>query len=142
MLTWTWALERLRSSHAYWLATTRPDGGPHVMPVWAMWHDGALWFSCSLGSRKTRNLLAEPRCVLTTENPREPVVVEGRAEQVTDLATLRTVLDVENAKYGTAYGMDMLDPAANACFRVRPATAFGLIEAEFTTSPTRWTFDA
>jgi hypothetical protein len=28
----------------------------------------------------------------------------------------------------------------NACFRVRPAWAFGLTEADFTGTPTRWTF--
>jgi hypothetical protein len=54
---------------------------------------------------------------------------------------LRAVLAVENAKYGTGYGIELLDPAVNACFRVRPRVVFALREAEFTTSPTRWTFD-
>lgn len=136
LLPWSWAVERLTTSHDYWLATTRPDGRPHVMPVWAMWHDTCLWFSCSRGSRKAINLRAEPRCVITTENPREPVVVEGVASEVTDRETLQTVLDLENAKYATAYGLDMLDP----CYRVRPTQVIGLTEAEFLTSPTRWVF--
>jgi PPOX class probable F420-dependent enzyme len=136
LLPWSWAVERLSTSHDYWLATTRPDGRPHVMPVWAMWHDNALWFSSSGRSRKALNLRSEPRCVITTENPREPVVVEGVASVVTDLATLQTVLDLENTKYRTAYGLEMLNP----CFRVRPTRVFGLVEAQFTTSPTRWTF--
>jgi hypothetical protein len=28
----------------YWLATVRPNGAPHVMPVLAVWVDGALFF--------------------------------------------------------------------------------------------------
>jgi hypothetical protein len=36
------------------------------------------------------------------------------------------MLDLENAKYSTTYGIDMLDPALNASFRVRPKWAFGL----------------
>src|SRR5262245_60501734 len=120
LLPWSWAEERLTTSHDYWLATTRPDGGPHVMPVWGMWHDTALWFSCYHASRKAINLRSERRCVLTTDNPREPVVLEGVASVVTDPATLRLVLDLENAKYRTAYGLDMLDPQINPCFRVRP----------------------
>ena len=30
---WGWAVERLEKSHNYWIATTRPDGGPHLMVV-------------------------------------------------------------------------------------------------------------
>ena len=39
LLPWSWAEERLRDSRNYWLATVRPDGRPHVMPVWAVWDD-------------------------------------------------------------------------------------------------------
>jgi hypothetical protein len=140
LLPWSWALERLRSSHDYWLATARPDGRPHLMPVWAVWHEDALWFSSSLGSRKAVNLINNARCSLATDNALEPVVVEGVAELVTDTAALATVLDAENSKYGTDYGMDMLDPATSACFRLSPRWVFGLAEGDFTESPTRWSF--
>lgn len=137
LLPWSWAVERLLTSHDYWLASTRPDGTPHVMPVWAMWHATALWFSSARTSRKTVNLLAQPRCVITTENPREPVIVEGTAEVVTEPETLDTLLDLENAKYHTAYGTD----PDSTFFRVRPTRVFGLVEAAFTSSPTRWLFE-
>ncbi|HEV2086875.1 MAG TPA: pyridoxamine 5'-phosphate oxidase family protein, partial [Cryptosporangiaceae bacterium] len=80
MLPWSWAEERLTSSTNYWLATVRPDGRPHVMPVWGVWADHAFLFSSSPGSRKVRNLRAEPRCVVTTQDPVRPVVLEGVAE--------------------------------------------------------------
>ncbi len=140
LLPWAWAEERLGRSHDYWLATSSADGHPHVMPVWAMWHDGAMWFSCSGGSRKTRNLLENARCSIATDDASEPVVLEGTAELVADLDTLQTVLERENAKYGTAYGIEMFDPAVNATFRVRPRIVFGLLSSDFTGSPTRWTF--
>jgi PPOX class probable F420-dependent enzyme len=138
LLTWAWAEERLAASRTYWLATVWPDGRPHVMPVWAVWEGGALWFSCSGRSRKTRNLQAEPRCVLTTEDATEPVVVEGEAELVTERSALERLLELENAKYGTSYGIELLDPAVNATFRVRPRWAFGLESEDFTGTPTRW----
>ena len=53
------------------------SGAPHVMPVWGVWADGAAWFSSSPESRKARNIAADPRAVITTDNPRQPVVVEG-----------------------------------------------------------------
>jgi hypothetical protein len=142
LLPWRWAEERLASSRNYWLATAWPDGRPHVMPVWGLWHERSLWFSSSLGSRKAHNLLHDPRCVVTTEDALDPVVVEGRAEHVTDLEELRTMLALENAKYGTSYGMETLDPTVNAAFRVRPLWAFGLRHDDFSGSPTRWDFSA
>jgi hypothetical protein len=51
------------------------------------------------------------------------------------------VLDLVNAKYGTSYGMQMMDPAKNATMRVRPTSAFGLDADDFIGSPTRWTFE-
>jgi PPOX class probable F420-dependent enzyme len=138
LLPWTWAIERLVNSHDYWLATARPDGEPHLMPVWAVWMADALWFSCGNDSRKTRNLCADGRCSLATDDATAPVVVQGIAEVVADLGELRDLLDAENAKYGTDYGMEMLDPALNTCFKVRPTKVIGLDSADFTGSPTRW----
>jgi PPOX class probable F420-dependent enzyme len=139
LLSWDWAEQRLSGSHNYWLASAGPDGEPHLMPVWAVWITGELWFSCANDSRKTRNLRVNGRCSLATDNAAEPVVVQGVAEVVADVAELRKLLDAENAKYGTNYSMDMLDPAANTCFRVRPTKVIGLDTADFTGSPTRWT---
>jgi len=140
LLPWAWAVQRLAASHDYWLATTPSDGRPHLMPVWAVWLEDALWFSCSNGSRKTRNLRGQPRCSLATDNPQQPVVVEGVAEVVADAAELRSMLDAENAKYGTDYGLEMLDPAANTCFKVYPRWVFAPDAADFTGSPTRYRF--
>ena len=137
LLAWSWALERLSGSHDYWLATLG-DGRPHLMPVWAVLLDDRLWFSSSKGSRKARNLAANPRCSLATQDPLEPVVVEGVVQAVTERADLERVLAAENAKYGTDYGIEMLDPASNTCWALTPDRVFGLDSADFTGSPTRW----
>jgi hypothetical protein len=140
LLPWSWAVERLTSSHDYWLATTRPDSRPHIMPVWGVWWDGALWFSSGLRSRKARNLAFRPRCMLTTDNAREPVVLEGAAERVSDRTTIQGFADRVDAKYETSYGADFYDPDVNGTYRVAPAWAFGLTESDFEGSPTRWEF--
>src|SRR5207253_9849304 len=36
----------------YWLATTNPDGSPHVMPLGVFWVDGAFYFNAGPGTRK------------------------------------------------------------------------------------------
>jgi len=44
-----------------------------------------------------------------------------------------------NAKYATSYGPELVDPATNCSYRMRPSWAFGLRAEDFTGSPTRWT---
>lgn len=142
LLPWSWAEQRLADSRNYWLATVRPDARPHAMPVWAVWFDGSLWFSSSVGSRKVRNLRANPHCVATTENADDPVVLEGTAEVITERDPIAAFLARSNDKYEVDYGIDFLDPAVNATVRIRPRWAFALRHGDFTGSPTRWTFPA
>ena len=142
LLPWSWAQERLQSSRNYWLTSTWPDGRPHAMPVWGMWHQEEFWFSSSNGSRKARNLLVNPRCMVATEDAENPVILEGTARLITSPPELDLMLTLENTKYSTSYGIEMLDPTLNASFRVRPSWAFGLQAGDFTGSPTRWEFEA
>jgi PPOX class probable F420-dependent enzyme len=136
LLPWSWAVERLAASHNYWLATARPDGRPHVTPVWAVWFDDALFFSCAPASRKARNLAREPRCTLTTERADEAVIVEGVAEPA-DREAVRRMVPVYDAKYSWR-----MDPEAEGYFRVRPLVVFGFIETadRFAKTATRWRF--
>jgi PPOX class probable F420-dependent enzyme len=138
LLPWSWAEERLAGSRSYWLATTWPDGRPHLMPVWAVWDDGALWFSSAVGSRKIRNLRADPRCVIATDDAVRPVVVEGLAAVVTEPERLRRLIDLENAKYGATLDVGFLDPGVNATVRVDPHVVIGFDDDAFADTPTRW----
>jgi nitroimidazol reductase NimA-like FMN-containing flavoprotein (pyridoxamine 5'-phosphate oxidase superfamily) len=140
LLPWSWAEERLIRSHDYWLATVMPSGAPHLMPVWAVWHQDRLWFSSAIGSRKARNLADEPRCTLSTDDPLEPVVVQGRARRVSDPEELKRMLAAENAKYGTDYGIEMIDATFNSVFALQPEWVFTLDSKDFTGSPTRFVF--
>jgi PPOX class probable F420-dependent enzyme len=138
LLPWSWAVERLTASHDYWLATVWPDGRPHVTPVWGVWDGDALWWSSSGTARKTRNLSGDGRCTVATDNPHEPVVVEGRAERIADRDAVEGLAAAMNEKYRTDYPSEFY--LANAAFRLRPEVVFGLTDADFTGSPTRWGF--
>jgi hypothetical protein len=140
LLPWAEAERRLAVSHDYWVATVHPDGRPHVMPVWGAWVDSRLWFSSGLRSCKARNLAVDPRCTVTTDDARDPVVMEGTAERVTDLDRIAGFLDAVNLKYDAAITVEFLDPQVNGTFAVRPAWVFAISEDDFSGSPTRWTF--
>ena len=139
LLPWSWAEERLERSRNYWVVSLWPDGRPHSMPVWGVWDGEAVWFSSSGRSRKARNLAADPRCVVTTEDANEPVVVEGLAELVDERAAIGRIAERMEAKYGSGITAGFL--AANALVRVVPRWAFGIAHDDFTGSPTRWTFE-
>lgn len=141
LLPWAWAEERLARSRNYWVVTLWPDGRPHAMPVWGVWKRREFWFTSSLRSRKARNIAADPRCVIATEDALNPVTVEGRALVTREREEIARVLALLNDKYAADYSLEFLDPDVNATIRVRPRWAFGLAHEDFTGSPTRWSFE-
>ncbi len=137
LLSWSWARERLVNARNYWLATSRPDGRPHAMPVWGVWSEDRLYFSTGRTSRKAQNLANSPSCVVTTERADEAVIVEGVASIETDSETLRRFAGAYNAKYAWN-----LDPTEGPIYVVRPVVGFGFIEHadQFARTATRWRF--
>jgi nitroimidazol reductase NimA-like FMN-containing flavoprotein (pyridoxamine 5'-phosphate oxidase superfamily) len=136
LLLWKWAEERLGKVHNFWVATTRPDGRPHVMPVWGVWMEDALYFSTGARSRKARNLKANPSCVVCGEHARGQIIIEGTAKRLSDSKLWKRFAKV----YEKKYNFDMSGYRAEPFYVVRPRTAFGLWEKDFLGSATRWQF--
>ncbi|MFN8506330.1 MAG: pyridoxamine 5'-phosphate oxidase family protein [Dehalococcoidia bacterium] len=136
LLPWAWARERLEASRNYWLSTVNEDGTPHAMPVWGVWLDERFCFSTATQSRKARNFLRAPACVVTTELASEAVIIEGKVTAMAD-GTVANFLGAYVAKYGPS-----LDASYAPFWVVRPERVFGFIESEerFATTATRWRF--
>ncbi|MGH8915424.1 MAG: pyridoxamine 5'-phosphate oxidase family protein [Acidimicrobiia bacterium] len=83
--------------HTAWLATIDPDGSPHVMPLGALWVDDAYYFASGPGTRKSRNLATDPRCVITMATYDFDLVVEGEAARVSDEDELERIAAVFGA---------------------------------------------
>ncbi len=81
ILEWSAVEDRLESSRQFWLATTRPDGRPHVVPRWGVWVDGRFWYDGAVDTVHVKNLNAEPHCVLHLEDGWQAVIVEGKSEK-------------------------------------------------------------
>lgn len=74
---------RLEQARNVWLATVRPDGRPHLVPIWFV-TTAEGWYICTApGSVKARNLSANPHVALALENGDDPYIVEGQARPVT-----------------------------------------------------------
>ena len=71
------------------LATVRPDGRPHVAPVWIVVDDDdTVVFTTGAATVKGRAVQADPRVALCVDDDQPPfayVLVEGTAEVSTDL---------------------------------------------------------
>jgi len=144
LLSWSWAEQRLKKSHNYWITTVTPGGPPkpHTMVVWGLWQDGRLLFSTGGKSRKACNLARNKNCVVCTEHAHEAVIVEGIAE-IADVAARRKLIPVYERKYkfDLCNMKDDLLAMKEPVFAVRPRVVFGLWEKHFQSKSTRWKFD-
>ena len=101
VLSWAEVEQKLVEAKTYWLATTRPDGRPHSVPVDGLWWDGALLFGGDPATVHIRNLRSDPRAAVHTESGESPVIAEGTADwyQPSEDET-RRLAKASQAKYG------------------------------------------
>ncbi len=72
----------LDGPHVAHFASIRPDGTPHVSPVWYQWADGKVTVVSGDSAVKTRNVRQNPKVaisVATDEWPYQYVILEGNA---------------------------------------------------------------
>lgn len=120
------------------------------MTVLPAWLNGTICFSTSHASQQTVNLTTNPDCVVSVRDDRIELVVDGRAERITDEHYLRRIADWYHDQHGWivsvrngAFESDIKAPTAGempfVVFAVSPTRAFGLpVDGSFT--PTRWRF--
>ena len=151
LISWPEVDGRLRFARNYWLSTASVTGRPHSSPVWGIWHNNRLYFSCGEQSVKARNLTTNPRVSLHLESGDSVVIVEGEvkvfrnadggADGVTGL------IDHLNRLYGDKY----VDPQSgiplqlsaqpdSPVFAIHPRKVLAWYETSFVTSVTRFRF--
>ncbi len=153
-LPWSRAHERLKVdlskiSTAAFLSTTRPDGRPHAAGIGALWLDEDLYFTSGPGTRKSRNLAANPACVYSVRLEGLDLVVEGEAARVTDGATLERAAAsydqdgwparVEGDALTAPFSAPSAGPPPWYLYRIGIHTAVGVATVE-PYGATRWCF--
>jgi PPOX class probable F420-dependent enzyme len=74
---------RLRAEPIIWLSSVRPDGSPHLVPVWFLWEGAAVLIFSKPAAQKVRNLRHSPQVMLALDSADEGediVLLNGRAE--------------------------------------------------------------
>lgn len=132
VLPWSHVEERMAQSRNYWVGTVRPDGQPHVVPVWGVWVEGTLYFGGGPETRWSRNLAANPQVAVHLENGDDVVIVEGSVEQISDPSHPLTgrIDEAYEAKYQMRHGLPF--------WVLRPHLAFAW--SKFPDNTTRWRF--
>jgi hypothetical protein len=149
-LPWSEAERRLAGGGWFWLATVRPDGAPHVMPLFAAWANTSFFIASKDRARRSRNLEAEPRCVITTDTDDLHIIVEGITSHIRDEATLQHAVEAFQTVYGwptridgnhldADYGAPTSGGPPYEVYEVTPIKAFGLPTDGESIAPTRWT---
>ena len=150
-IPWSRALKQLETrSGTFWLATATRDGRPHLAGTGALWVDGKVYFVSGPGTRKSRNLAANPRCAFSVSLTGIDLVLEGTAIRVADRPTLLRLAKLYASKgwpvsvSGTALPAEYSAPSAGPppwnLYVLRPSTAFGVATAD-PSGATRWRFE-
>jgi hypothetical protein len=151
-IAWSRALKQLEAGPkgTFWLATTNPDGRPHVAGVGVLWVDGKIYFTSGADTRKGRNLAANPGCAVSVSLPGLDLVVEGRAVRITDRPTLLRLAErfaaqgwpasVSGGALTAEYSAPSAGPPPWNLYMLKPASAFGVATAE-PSGATRWQFE-
>ena len=101
LLPWRDVDSRLASATQYWLATVRPDGRPHAVPLDGIWLALSWYFGGSQSAVKHRNLVRNPRATLHLCDAMAPVIVEGVcAWERPPPGTAKQLAAASKAKYG------------------------------------------
>jgi hypothetical protein len=134
---------------SYFLGTVRPDGRPHSAPFGALWHDGDLYIVSGPGTRKSRNLAANPACTISVGLQGIDLVLEGEAVRVVDPESLESIAalyraggwpaEVAGDAFTAPYSAPSAGPAPWHLYRFTFHTAFGVATAE-PYGATRWRF--
>lgn len=141
LLTWDWVIERLEKSENYWIASSRPNGKPHVAPVWGILLDDVVYFGTGTSSRKARNINHDSSVVLHLESGIETVIIEGQAIQVTNKADFERIAPIYAKKYAPkGYEPTAKELAEGLMYYVKPDIAMAWNERDFPTTATRWVF--
>jgi hypothetical protein len=100
VLAWAGVRARLEEARAYWLATTRAGGAPHVVPVDGLWIDDVWYYGGARDTVHRRTVAQNPHAVMHLADPFQAVIVEGvvRGERPSPELGQR-LADASNTKY-------------------------------------------
>lgn len=96
--------ELLTTERSLRIGTVGPDGGPHVAPMWFVWHGGAIWLNSLIRSRRTKDLASGSPVALCVDAGTDyfelrGAVLYGTPQEITEHPKLTEVRQLFGRKY-------------------------------------------
>lgn len=113
----------LERGHTARVATTSPEGHPHLVPMWFIWDGTAVWVNSLIRSRRTRDIAHGSQAAVCVDEGQEygelrGAVLYGRFETADD----DPALDSIRARFGAKYwhGVDVPQLRSHTWMRMVP----------------------
>jgi len=144
------ALEATGDANDTWfLGTATKAGRPHAAGIGALWHEGQLFFTSGPGTRKAKDLEANPAATISVRLQGIDLVFEGVARRVIDVPTLEAPashyrndgwpVKVDGDAFTAPYSAPSAGPPPWLLFRLDFDRVYGVATAE-PNGATRWRF--
>ncbi|MEX2033390.1 MAG: pyridoxamine 5'-phosphate oxidase family protein [Candidatus Colwellbacteria bacterium] len=91
----------LNETEIAYIATTRPDGRPHVMPIWFIYHEGKIYFETDATTTKFKNIQHNNK-VMIVFGGKSTYIVEGSVQWCKENELSFPIRKMYWEKYGEA----------------------------------------
>jgi len=136
LVSWDFVAQQMSGSRHYWISTVFPDGRPHVVPVWGIWHENRFHFEGSLQTAWGQNILKNPQIAVHLPNADRVVILEGTAHIIKDDEIDEDTWDLLDTTFQKKYQVDKGSPY----IFVQPIRVLAW-NGEALTTMTRWIFE-
>lgn len=139
--SWDEVAQRIAAARNDWVATTTPDGRPHVRPVDGVFVDDTLAFGGSPETRWVQHLRERPAVSVSLPDDDHAVILDGEVELVDDpsLPLTAAVYAANREKY-PQYWSETEAQEAMPFWALRPRRVYAWSLSEFPRRATRFDF--
>ena len=126
--------QRLRTETMIWLSSVKPNGDPHMVPVWFLWDGNAVLIFSQPNTQKMRNLQGNPHVMLaldTADDGGDIVMLTGTAE-LDETTNMAAAFPAYIQKYGQqiqsfGWSIESMAQDYSRAIRVTPTKFLGAV---------------
>lgn len=115
LLTWEFVDAQMQAAEFYWISAVNRNNGPHVVPLWGLWHENRIHFDGSPQTGWAKSLRRNPQIAVHLPDANKVVIVYGRAR----------ILEDDELSEG---GWNALDSAYQSKYNVQEGSPYWFVE--------------
>ena len=136
LVSWAFVSGQMSQARHYWISTVFPDGRPHVVPVWGIWHQNRLHFEGSMQTAWGQNIQKNHHIAVHLPDANQVVIIEGTAHMIQDDEIDDESWNILDSTFQRKYQVDTGSPY----LYVQPRRVLAW-DGEDLTTMTRWVFE-